>query len=156
MCKSTLSKRHHLSFVMLPCLLSNKKTWFLFMRQSLTMQPGLAWNSLYLSGCLSNQRSPCLCFLSAKIKGNVQSCCETKLFFLNVLPSLTDCTKTGLSPLTVSPNPLSSFWMITQRWTRPAEQPHSKGRRKKKKRMKDNDYVLVMNYSLPGEIKGNS
>lgn len=38
------------------------------------------------------------------------------------LPSLTSCTNTGLSPLTVSPKPFSSFWIITHRWTRPANQ----------------------------------
>lgn len=38
------------------------------------------------------------------------------------LPSLTSCTNTGLSPLTVSPKPFSSLWIITQRWTRPEHQ----------------------------------
>lgn len=38
------------------------------------------------------------------------------------LPSLTSCTNTGLSPLTVSPKPFSSLWIITQRWTRPGQQ----------------------------------
>lgn len=43
-------------------------------------------------------------------------------FWGPLLPSLTSCTNTGLSPLTVRPKPFSSFWMITHRWTRPASE----------------------------------
>lgn len=35
-------------------------------------------------------------------------------------PGRTDCTRTMRSPLTVKPKPCWSFWMMTQRWTRPA------------------------------------
>ena len=47
--------------------------------------------------------------------------CVFEIHYLIHLPSLTSCTNTGLSPLTVSPKPFSSFWMITQRWTSPAK-----------------------------------
>lgn len=46
-------------------------------------------------------------------QGKVKRVCEFHLL------SLTSCTKTGLSPLTVSPKPFLSLWIITQRWTRP-------------------------------------
>lgn len=46
---------------------------------------------------------------------------KTRVFALWawVLLSLTSCTNTGLSPLTVSPKPFSSLWIITHLWTRP-------------------------------------
>lgn len=36
-------------------------------------------------------------------------------------PSLTDCTNTGLSPLTVSPKPFSSLWITTHLCTKPGD-----------------------------------
>lgn len=51
-----------------------------------------------------------------------------KLAGVGVLsPSLTDCTKTGLSPLTVSPKPFSSRWITTHLCTRPEERAAHRG-----------------------------
>lgn len=47
--------------------------FLLFLRQCLTMQPLLAWNSLHRSGWSQIQRSVCLCFFGAAIK----ECCTT-------------------------------------------------------------------------------
>ena len=42
---------------------------FVFLRQSFSLQLWLFWNSLCPPGWLQTQRSACLCFLSADIKG---------------------------------------------------------------------------------------
>lgn len=53
---------------------------------------------------------------------------QGKLAGVGVLsPSLTDCTKTGLSPLTVSPKPFSSRWITTHLCTRPEERAAHRG-----------------------------
>lgn len=72
-------------------------------------------------------------------------------------PSLTDCTKTGLSPLTVSPKPFSSRWITTHLCTRPGDTQGNRvahtggGHKEKQARHQSKNLLLPENH---GVLKG--
>lgn len=87
----------------------------------------------------------------------VITCCLSSFYVWGAaLPSLTSCTNTGLSPLTVSPKPFSSFWMITHRWTRPASETDRTQRHKSSKRTGKSIKLMWLTHSgISFEISGN-